>query len=130
MGNLDYNGEIAVDSHKRIILASYITIQSNRPLRTCSINGTSTIKFNRNITMKMPVNYQVSADNGYSTDENTEYLEKTWTLTVTYPHKNSFFPVFDNQKVSTLTVTYPHKNSQEKKKIVNNCPKKKPFFQR
>ena len=26
--------------------------------------------------MKMPVNYQVSADNGYSTDENTEYLEK------------------------------------------------------
>ena len=39
--------------------------------------------------MKMPVNYQVSADNGYSTDENTEYLEKTWTLTVTYPHENS-----------------------------------------
>ena len=76
MGNLDYNGQIAVDSHKGIILASYITIQSNRPLRTCSINGTSTIKFNRNITMKMPVNYQVSADNGYSTDENTEYLEK------------------------------------------------------
>ena len=37
MGNLDYNGQIAVDSHKRIILASYITIQSNRPLRTCSI---------------------------------------------------------------------------------------------
>ena len=101
MGNLDYNGEIAVDSHKGIILASYITIQSNRPLRTCSINGTSTIKFNRNITMKMPVNYQVSADNDYSTDENTEYLEKTWTL----------------------TVTYPHENSQEKKKIVNNCPK-------
>ena len=26
--------------------------------------------------MKMPVNYQVSADNDYSTDENTEYLEK------------------------------------------------------
>ena len=69
MGNLDYNGEIAVDSHKGIILASYITIQYNRPLRTCSINGTSTIKFNRNITMKMPVNYQVSADNDYSTDE-------------------------------------------------------------
>ena len=39
--------------------------------------------------MKMPVNYQVSADNGYSTDENTEYLEKTWTLTVTYPNENS-----------------------------------------
>ncbi len=66
MGNLDYNGQIAVDSHKRIILASYITIQSNRPLRTCSIKWN---KFNRNITMKMPVNYQVSADNDYSTDE-------------------------------------------------------------
>ena len=37
MGNLDYNGQIAVDSHKGIILASYITIQYNRPLRTCSI---------------------------------------------------------------------------------------------
>ena len=37
MGNLDYNGQIAVDSHKRIILASYITIQYNRPLRTCFI---------------------------------------------------------------------------------------------
>lgn len=24
----------------------------------------------------IPVNYQLSADNGYSTDENTEYLEK------------------------------------------------------
>ena len=52
--------------------------------------------------MKMPVNYQVSADNDYSTDENTEYLEKTWTLTVTYPHENS---------------------QEKEKKIVNNCPK-------
>ena len=34
-----------------------------------AVDGTSTIKFNRNITMKMPVNYQVSADNDYSTDE-------------------------------------------------------------
>ncbi len=25
---------------------------------------------------ELPVNYQVSADNGYSTDENTEYLDK------------------------------------------------------
>lgn len=25
---------------------------------------------------EIPVNYQVSADNGYSTDENTEYLDK------------------------------------------------------
>ena len=74
MGNLDYNGQIAVDSHKRIILASYITIQSNRPLRTCSINGTSTIKFNRNITMKMPVNYQVSADNDYSLAQTLLYV--------------------------------------------------------
>ena len=28
------------------------------------------------IHVEIPVNYQVSANNGYSTDENTEYLEK------------------------------------------------------
>ena len=57
----------------------------------------------------MPVNYQVSADNDYSTDEK---------------HRISW-------KNMALTVTYPHENSQEKeKKIVNNCPKKKPFFQK
>ena len=38
--------------------------------------------------------------------KNTEYLEKTWTLTVTYPHENS---------------------QEKRKKIVNNCPKKNHF---
>ena len=37
----------------------------------------------------MPVNYQVNADNDYSTDEKHRISWKTWTLTVTYPHENS-----------------------------------------
>ena len=71
----DYNGQIAVDAHKGIILASYIT---NNPtdhyeliplMEQVQSNLTS-------IGAEIPVDCQVSADNGYSTDENTEYLDK------------------------------------------------------
>ena len=71
----DYNGQIAVDAHKGIILASYIT---NNPtdhyeliplMEQVQSNLTS-------IEAEIPVDCQVSADNGYSTDENTEYLDK------------------------------------------------------
>ena len=71
----DYNGQIAVDSHKGIILASYIT---NNPtdhheliplMEQVQSNLTS-------IEAEIPVNCQVSADNGYFTDENTEYHDK------------------------------------------------------
>ena len=37
------------------------------------------VQFNlTSMGVEIPVNCQVSADNGYSTDENTEYLDKHW----------------------------------------------------
>ena len=37
------------------------------------------VQFNlTSMGIEIPVNCQVSADNGYSTDENTEYLDKHW----------------------------------------------------
>ena len=71
----DYNGQIAVDSHKGIIVASYIT---NNPTDHHELVPLME-QVQSNLTEiydEIPVNYQVSADNGYSTDENTEYLEK------------------------------------------------------
>lgn len=71
----DYNGQIAVDEHKGIILASYIT---NNPTDHYElIPLMEEVKSNlTEIGCEIPVNLQVSADNGYSTDMNTEYLEQ------------------------------------------------------
>lgn len=71
----DYNGQIAVDDYKGIILASYIT---NNPTDYYElIPLMEQVQFNLSeIYDETPVNYQVSADNGYSTDMNTEYLEQ------------------------------------------------------
>ena len=49
--------------------------KSNRLFRTNSINRTIRIQF-KEIYDEMPSNFQFSADNGYSTDENTKYLEE------------------------------------------------------
>ena len=71
----DYNGQIAVDEYKGIILASYIT--DNPSDHHELIPLMEQVKSNLNgIFDEMPSNFQVSADNGYSTDANTEYLEK------------------------------------------------------
>lgn len=71
----DYNGQIAVDDYKGIILASYIT---NNPTDYYElIPLMEQLQSNLSeIYDATPVNYQVSADNGYSTDMNTEYLEQ------------------------------------------------------
>lgn len=92
-GEFDYNGQIAVDEYKGIILASYITGHPSDhheliPLME-QVKSNLTGIFN-----EIPSNFQVSADNGYSTDANTEYLEE-----------------------NGLDATYPHENSQEKQKI-------------
>lgn len=71
----DYNGQIAVDQHKGIILASHIT--NNPTDHNELIPLMEQIENNLNgIYDELPSNFQVSADNGYSTDTNTEYLEK------------------------------------------------------
>ncbi len=44
--------------------------------------------------------------------KNTEYLEKTWTLTVTYLTILKHQIINNIKKTWTLTVTYPHENSQ------------------
>lgn len=71
----DYNGQIAVDDYKGIILVSYIT---NNPTDYYElIPLMEQVQSNLSeIYDETPVNYQVSADNGYSTDMNTEYLEQ------------------------------------------------------
>lgn len=71
----DYNGQIAVDDYKGIILASYIT---NNPTDYYElIPLMEQVQSNLSeIYDETPVNYQVSSDNGYSTDMNTEYLEQ------------------------------------------------------
>ena len=71
----DYNGQIAVDDYKGIILASYIT--NNPTDYSALIPLMEQVQSNLSeIYDETPVNYQVSADNGYSTDMNTEYLEQ------------------------------------------------------
>ena len=71
----DYNGQIAVAEHKGIIIASYVT---NNPTDYNElIPLMEELKLNINeIYTELPSNFQVSADNGYSTDINTEYLEQ------------------------------------------------------
>ena len=71
----DYNGQIAVDDYKGIILASYITNNPTDykeliPLINQVESNLSTIYD------ETPSNFQISADNGYSTDENTAFLEE------------------------------------------------------
>ena len=71
----DYNGQIAVDEYKWIILASYIT--NNPSDHHELIPLIEEVKSNlTGIFNEMPSNFQASADNGYSTDANTEYLEE------------------------------------------------------
>lgn len=83
----DYNGQIAVDDYKGIILASYIT---NNPTDYYElIPLMEQVQSNLSeIYDETPVNYQVSADNGYSTDMNTEYLEQMALMDI-YHHENS-----------------------------------------
>ena len=71
----DYNGQIAVDSHKGIIIASYITNNPTDHYELVPLMEQVQSNLSR-IYDELPVNYQVSADNGYSTDENIEYLDK------------------------------------------------------
>ncbi|WP_303247892.1 IS1182 family transposase [uncultured Methanobrevibacter sp.] len=71
----DYNGQIAVDEYKGIILASYIT---NNPTDHYELIPLME-QVQQNLTQtntEFSPNFQVSADNGYSTDINTEYLEQ------------------------------------------------------
>lgn len=71
----DYNGQIAVDDYKGIILASYITDNSTDYYELIPLMEQIQSNLSE-IYDETPVNYQVSADNGYSTDMNTEYLEQ------------------------------------------------------
>ena len=70
-----YNAQIAVDEHKGIIIASHIT--NNPSDHHELIPEIEQVKSNLSeIYNEIPSNFQVSADNGYSTDINTEYLEQ------------------------------------------------------
>lgn len=71
----DYNGQIAVDDYKGIILASYITNNSTDYYELIPLMEQVQSNLSE-IYDETSVNYQVSADNGYSTDMNTEYLEQ------------------------------------------------------
>lgn len=71
----DYNGQIAVDDYKGIILASYITDNPTDYYELIPLMEQVQSNLSE-IYDETPVNYQVSADNGYSTDMNTEYLEQ------------------------------------------------------
>ena len=71
----DYNAQIIVDEYKGIIISSYITQNPTDHFEL--IPSIEQLESNLSeIYDETPVNYQVSADNGYSTDMNTEYLEQ------------------------------------------------------
>ena len=71
----DYNAQIIVDEYKGIILSSYITQNPTDHFEL--IPSIDQLENNLNgIYEEMPTNFQLSADNGYSTDENTTYLEE------------------------------------------------------
>ena len=71
----DYNAQIIVDEYKGIILSSYITQNPTDHFEL--IPSIEQLENNLSeIYEEMPSNFQFSADNGYSTDENTTYLEK------------------------------------------------------
>lgn len=72
----DYNAQIIVDEYKGIILSSYITQNPTDHFEL--IPSIEQLKNNltRIYDELPPPNFQFSADNGYSTDENTTYLEE------------------------------------------------------
>ena len=71
----DYNAQIIVDEYKGIILSSYITQNPTDHFEL--IPSIEQLKNNlTRIYDELPSNFQFSADNGYSTDENTTYLEE------------------------------------------------------
>lgn len=107
----DYNGQIAVDDYKGIILASYIT---NNPTDYYElIPLMEQVQSNLSeIYDETPVNYQVSADNGYSTDMNAEYLEQNGFDGYIYHHensqenkKNTIYPINHLQKIIFSMIT-------------------------
>ena len=71
----DYNAQIIVDEYKGIILSSYVTQNPTDHFEL--IPSIEQLESNLDgIYNEMPSNFQFSADNGYSTDENTTYLEE------------------------------------------------------
>lgn len=71
----DYNAQIIVDEYKGIILSSYITQNPTDHFEL--IPSIEQLKNNlTRIYDELPYNFQFSADNGYSTDENITYLEE------------------------------------------------------
>ena len=71
----DYNAQIIVDEYKGIILSSYVTQNPTDHFEL--IPSIEQLESNlEGIYDEMPSNFQFSADNGYSTDENTTYLEE------------------------------------------------------
>lgn len=71
----DYNAQIIVDEYKGIILSSYITQNPTDHFEL--IPSIEQLKNNlTRIYDELPSNFQFSVDNGYSTDENTTYLEE------------------------------------------------------
>ena len=71
----DYNAQIIVDEYKGIILTSYVTQNPTDHFEL--IPSIEQLESNlEGIYDEMPSNFQFSADNGYSTDKNTTYLEE------------------------------------------------------
>ena len=71
----DYNAQIIVDEYKGIILSSYVTQNPTDHFEL--IPSIEQLESNLDgIYDEMPSNFQFSADNGYSTDQNTNYLEE------------------------------------------------------
>ena len=64
----DYNAQIAVDEHKGIIIASHVTNNPSDHHELIPSNRTSKKSNLSEIYNETPSNFQVSADNGYSTD--------------------------------------------------------------
>ena len=74
-GEWDYNAQIIVDEYKGIILSSYITQNPTDYFEL--IPSIEQLESNlEGIYDEMPSNFQFSAYNGYSTDENTTYIQE------------------------------------------------------
>lgn len=70
----DYNVQTIVDEYRGIILSSYITQNSTDHFEL--IPSIEQLETNLDgIYEELPSNFQFSSDNGYSTDENTTYIE-------------------------------------------------------
>ena len=69
------HAQIIEDEYKGIILTSYVTQNPTDHFEL--IPSIEQLESNlKGIYDEMPSNFQFSADNGYSTDENTTYLEE------------------------------------------------------